>query len=133
MIEKTFAIIKPDAVKRDISGFIIAIIELNGFKILNLLKKKLNKEEAEKFYAIHKDKSFFNDLINYITSDYSILLELEKEDAVNSWRELMGATDPQKAKVGTIRKMVGKSIDENSVHGSDSLENAKLEISMFFK
>lgn len=132
MIEKTFAIIKPDAVKRDISGFIIAIIELNGFKILNLLKKKLNKEEAEKFYAIHKDKPFFNDLINYITSDYSILLELEKEDAVNSWRELMGATDPQKAKVGTIRKMVGKSIDENSVHGSDSLENAKLEISMFF-
>lgn len=132
-IENTFAIIKPDAVQANNSGVIINLIELNKFKIVNLVKTHWKKEEAETFYAIHKDKPFFNDLVKYMISGPIILLELEKENAVNDWRALMGATDPEKASIGTIRKMFGKNIEFNAVHGSDSLETAKKEIAMFFK
>lgn len=132
-VERTFAIIKPDAVKSKYSGSIINLIELNDFKIVNMQKKEFTKKEAEMFYNVHKGKPFFNDLIKYMISGSVILLELEKQSAVNDWRQLMGDTDPKKAKVGTIRKMYGQSIQANAVHGSDSVENAVKEINLFFK
>jgi nucleoside-diphosphate kinase len=131
-MEKTLAIIKPDAFMKGNVGNIIAMIEKNGFKINALKLVKLCKNEAEGFYYVHKDKPFFKDLINFMTSGPIIVLVLKKDDAVSEWRKLMGSTDPKKAEKGTIRNLYGTDIEKNAVHGSDSLENAAYEISYFF-
>ena len=132
-MEKTFSIIKPDATKRNITGKINALIEDSGLRIVAQKRIKLEKSQAEDFYKIHKDKPFFNDLVDYMTSEPVVIQVLESENAVNKYREIMGATNPKEAKEGTIRKKYGVSIDKNSVHGSDSPENAKIEIEFFFK
>ena len=132
-IERTLSIIKPDATKRNITGSINMIIEKSGLKIIAQKRIKLNKEQAEKFYSIHKDKSFFNDLIDYMTSEPVIVQVLSGDNAVENYRKVMGATNPENAEEGTIRKLHALNVQENSVHGSDSLENAKKEISFFFK
>lgn len=126
--ETTFAMIKPEAVREHKSGDIIRLIELNGFTIKDMIKKDLEKQDAEQFYKEHKDKPFFTDLVTYMTSGPAILLALEKENAVSDWRKLMGSTDATKADVGTIRKMFGKSMQENAVHGSANMEDAKNEL-----
>lgn len=126
--ETTFAMIKPEAVKAGKSGDIIKYVELNNFTILDMIKKELKKQDAEEFYKEHKEKPFFKDLVSYMTSGPVILLTLEKENAVGDWRKLMGPTDPNKADVGTIRKMFGKSMQENAVHGSANLDDAKNEL-----
>ena len=132
-IEQTLSIIKPDAVERNLENEIKTIFKKNGFKIVNEKKLKLEKMEAEQFYKVHETKPFYNDLCTYLSSGAIVVMILEKENAIKSNRDLMGATDPAKAEVGTLRKLFGKSIDKNSVHGSDSLENAKIEIDFFFK
>ncbi len=132
-IEQTLSIIKPDAVERNLENEIKTIFQNNNFKILKEKKLKLNKDEAEQFYKVHETKPFYNDLCEYLSSGPIIVMILEKENAIKSNRDLMGATDPNKAENGTIRKLFGKSIDKNSVHGSDSPENAKIEINFFFK
>ena len=132
MLERTLSIIKPDATKRNITGKINKIIEGNNLKIIAQKKIKLNEDTAKKFYSVHRDKSFFQDLISYMISAPVVVQVLESEDAVSKYREVMGATNPSKAAEGTIRKEVALSIQENSVHGSDSLENAKIEIDFFF-
>lgn len=132
MIEQTLALIKPDAVAAGKSGDIIKMIEENGFVIDRMEKGILKKEHAEKFYDIHKEKPFFNELVEFITSGPLIVLALRKENAVEEWRNLMGTTDPAKAAEGTIRKKYGTNIGKNVVHGSDSLENAKRELMLFF-
>jgi nucleoside-diphosphate kinase len=131
-VQQTLAIIKPDAVAAKVTGKIIEKIEQAGFKIVDLRKIQLEKEGAEKFYAEHKTKTFFADLVSFMTSGPVIVMILEKEEAVNGWRELMGTTDPAKANEGTIRKLFGTSIEKNAVHGSDSLESAPREIKFFF-
>tara|TARA_Y100001935_G_scaffold64522_1_gene54170 strand:+ start:130 stop:546 length:417 start_codon:yes stop_codon:yes gene_type:complete len=131
-MSRTFSIIKPDATKRNITGSINKIIEENNLRIVAQKRVKLTKEKAEGFYAVHSDKPFFNDLIEYMTSYPVILQVLEGDDAVQKYREVMGATNPESAEAGTIRKQHGLNIQENSVHGSDSEENAKIEISYFF-
>lgn len=128
----TFAIIKPDAVKAGNSGLIIDTIERNKFKILRLEKIHLTKLQAQKFYAIHKERPFFKDLVEYMTSGPVITLALEKENAIKDWRKLMGATNPSEAEVGTIRKMFGKDKTHNAAHGSDSEKSAQEEIKFFF-
>jgi nucleoside-diphosphate kinase len=133
MIEKTFAMIKPDGVSRKLSGRIIDIIELNGFSILKIEKKHLTRDEASSFYSIHSNRAWFNELIDYITSSEVVLLCLERENGISEWRNLIGATNPESANVGTIRKMFAESISSNVVHGSDSEENAEREINFFFK
>ena len=130
--EQTFAIIKPEAVAAGKAPDIIKIIKDNGFTILRQKELTLTKEQAEKFYAIHKEKPFFADLIKYITSGPVIVLALERRNAVKVWRDVMGATNPEKAEPGTIRKLFGKDIERNAVHGSDSIRNAKNEIAQFF-
>ena len=132
-IEKTLSIIKPDAVERNLEDEIKKIFIDNGFKILKLKKIKIEKSEAEKFYKVHETKPFYNDLCSYLSSGPIVVMIIEKDNAVLDNRELMGATNPKDAKGGTIRKKFGISIDKNSVHGSDSLENAKIEIDFFFK
>ncbi len=132
-IEQTLSIIKPDAVERNLENEIKTIFQKNGFKIKNEKKLKLEKSEAEQFYKVHETKPFYSDLCEYLSSGPVIVMILEKENAVKSNRDLMGATDPSKAEEGTLRKLFGKSIDKNSVHGSDSLENAQKEIDFFFK
>ena len=132
-IEKTLSIIKPDAVERNLENEIKEIFLKNGFKILKEKKIQIDKSEAEKFYKVHETKPFYNDLCSYLSSGPIVVMVLEKEDAVLGNRELMGATNPKDALDGTIRKKFGISIDKNSVHGSDSLENAKIEIDFFFK
>ena len=132
MLERTLSIIKPDATKRNITGKINKIIEDNNLKIIAQKKIKLNEDTAKKFYSVHRDKSFFQDLISYMISAPVVVQVLESEDAVSKYREVMGATNPSDAAEGTIRKEVALSIQENSVHGSDSLENAKIEIDFFF-
>ena len=132
-IEQTLSIIKPDAVERNLDNKIKRIFKNEGFKIVKEKKLKLEKSEAEKFYKVHQTKPFYNDLCEYLSSGTIVVMILEKENAVKSNRDLMGATDPNKAEEGTIRKLYGKSIDKNSVHGSDSPENAKIEIDFFFK
>ena len=132
MLERTLSIIKPDATKRNITGKINKIIEDNNLKIIAQKKIKLNEDAAKKFYSVHRDKSFFQDLISYMISAPVVVQVLESEDAVSKYREVMGATNPSMAAEGTIRKEVALSIQENSVHGSDSLENAKIEIDFFF-
>lgn len=132
MIEKTFAIIKPDAVKSQFSGTIIQFIELNKFAILRMNKTQLTRKQAELFYEVHKERPFFGELVEYMISGPVILMALEKENAIQEWRDLMGATDPKKANPGTIRKMFGTSIGNNATHGSDSKETAQKELKFFF-
>ena len=132
-IEQTLSIIKPDAVKKNIIGEIYTRFEKADLKIIKAMMVHLTKEEAEGFYAIHKDKSFFNDLINFMTSGPVMIQALEGENAVFKNRELMGATNPKEAEKGTIRADFAESIDANAVHGSDSLMNAKIEIDYFFE
>lgn len=132
-MNKTFAILKPDAIENKISGDILKLIELNGFEIIRMQKTNLSIEQAETFYEIHKGKVFFEELIQYITSGPVIILALGKSNAINDWRTLIGSTNPANASVGTIRKMYAESIGRNVVHGSDSDENAKKELKFFFK
>ena len=131
--EQTLSIIKPDAVERNLIEEIKQEFKKNGFKISKEKKIKLEKNEAEKFYQVHQSKPFYNDLCSYLSSGPIIVMILERENAILENRKLMGATDPTKAEEGTIRKKYGISIDKNSVHGSDSKENAKIEIDFFFK
>ena len=131
-MNKTLSIIKPDATKRNITGSINKIIEENNLKIIAQKRIKLSKEKAEGFYFIHKDKPFFNDLIQYMTSDAIIVQVLFGENAVDHYRKIMGSTNPENAENGTIRKLHALNIQENSVHGSDSQENAEIEIKYFF-
>ena len=131
-MERTFSIIKPDATKRNISGRINQIIEENGLRIIAQKRIKLSSDQAIKFYSIHNKKPFFNDLINYMTSGPVVVQVLEANNAVDKYREIMGATNPDKAKNGTIRKILALNVQENSVHGSDSIKNAKDEINFFF-
>ena len=133
MIEQTLSIIKPDAVERNIDNEIKTFFKKNNLKILKCKKVKISKEEASEFYKVHQTKPFYNDLCNYLSSAPIIVMILEGENAVSKNRQLMGATDPSKAEEGTLRKMYGISIDKNSVHGSDSIENGKIEIDFFFK
>ena len=133
MIEKTLSIIKPDAVERNLEIEIKNFFEKNNLKIIKYKKVKISKEEASEFYKVHQTKPFYNDLCNYLSSGPIGVMILEGENAVLKNREIMGATDPKKAEEGTLRKMYGISIDKNSVHGSDSLENGKIEIDFFFK
>ena len=132
-IEKTLSIIKPDAVERNLENEIKEIFKNEGFKILKDKKIQIEKTEAEKFYQVHQTKPFYNDLCEYLSSGPIVVMVLEKENAVIANRELMGATNPKDAKEGTIRKKFGISIDKNSVHGSDSVDNAKIEINFFFR
>ncbi len=132
-IEQTLSIIKPDAVERNLEDEIKKEFINKGFKIAKEKKIQLAKSEAEEFYKVHETKPFYNDLCSYLSSGPIVVMILEKEDAVIANRELMGATDPKKAEEGTLRKKFGVSIDKNSVHGSDSVENAKTEINFFFK
>ena len=131
-MNRTFSIIKPDATKRNITGAINKIIEDNGLVIIAQKRIKLSREQAEGFYSIHKAKSFFNDLIDYMTSGPVIVQVLEGENAVENYRKIMGATNPDNAENGTIRKNFALNIQENSVHGSDSEDNANIEINYFF-
>ena len=132
-IEQTLSIIKPDAVERNLEDKIKKMFIDNGFKVSRVKKIQIEKSEAEKFYKVHETKPFYNDLCSYLSSGPIVVMVLEKNNAVLENRELMGATNPKDAKDGTIRKKFGISIDKNSVHGSDSLENAKIEIDFFFK
>ena len=131
-IQQTLSIIKPDATKRNITGKIISKLEEAGLRIIAQKKILLSKAQAEDFYIIHKDRPFYNDLVKFMISGPVLVQVLEGEDAVSKNREVMGATNPALAEVGTIRKEYAESIEANSVHGSDSLENAKIEISFFF-
>jgi len=131
-MERTLSIIKPDAVAKNVIGKIIDRFESNGLRIAAMKKTKLTKEEAAKFYEVHKERPFFNDLCEYMSSGPVVVMVLEGENAVAKNRELMGATDPKEAAPGTIRADFAESIEANAVHGSDSLENAKKEIAFFF-
>ena len=132
-IEETLSIIKPDAVERNLEDKIKSIFIKNNFQILKQKKVKLEKKEAKIFYKVHETKPFYNELCNYLSSGPIVVMVLTKQNAILDNRKLMGATDPLKAEIGTIRKEFGISIDRNSVHGSDSPENAKTEIDFFFK
>lgn len=132
-MEETLAIIKPIAVKLGHIGDIISMVENNGFYILAIKKVFLSKEKAQAFYQVHREKDFFDSLVDFMISGPVIVIVLEKENAVEEWRELIGFTDPIKAKVGTIRKLYALSKEMNAVHGSDCLENAGTEINFFFK
>ena len=132
-MEKTLSIIKPDAVKKGVIGKILDRFESNGLRIAAMKKIQLSKDQAENFYAIHKERPFFKDLVEFMISGPVVVSVLEGKGAVLKNRDLMGATNPKEAKVGTIRADFAESIDANAVHGSDSLENAKIEIEFFFK
>ena len=132
-MNKTFSIIKPDATKRNITGAINKIIEENNLVIIAQRRIKLSKDKAEGFYSVHRDKPFFNDLIDYMTSGPVIIQVLEGDNAIENYRKIMGATNPENADKGTIREKYALNIQENSVHGSDSIENANIEISYFFE
>jgi len=132
-LEQTLSIIKPDAVERNLDNEIKEMFKNKGFKILKEKKIQIEKSEAEKFYKVHETKPFYNDLCSYLSSGPIVVMVLEKENAVLANRDLMGATNPKDAVDGTIRKKYGISIDKNSVHGSDSIDNAKIEIDFFFK
>ena len=131
--EKTLSIIKPDAVERNLENEIKEMFRNNGFYIIQEKKIQIEKHEAEKFYKVHETKPFYGDLCEYLSSGPIIVMVLQKENAILGNRELMGATNPKDAKEGTIRSKYGISIDKNSVHGSNSIENAKIEIDFFFK
>lgn len=132
MAERTLSIIKPDGTQRNLIGKIVSRFEEEGFKIAAMQLKWLSVKEAEGFYAVHKARPFFRELVDFMVSGPVVLMVLEGKDAVRRNREIMGATDPAKADAGTIRKLFAKSIGENTVHGSDSLENAAIEIAYFF-
>ena len=132
-LEQTLSIIKPDAVERNLENEIKEMFKSNGFAILKEKKIQIEKSEAEKFYKVHETKPFYNDLCSYLSSGPIVVMVLEKNNAVLENRKLMGSTNPKEAEEGTIRKKYGLSIDKNSVHGSDSQENAKIEIDFFFK
>ena len=132
-MQETFSIIKPDATKRNLTGSINMLIENSGLRIIAQKRIKLNKDQAEKFYFVHKEKPFFNDLVDYMTSEPVVVQVLTGENAIDKYREVMGATNPENAEAGTIRKLHALNVQENSVHGSDSIENAKKEISFFFE
>jgi nucleoside-diphosphate kinase len=132
-VEQTLSIIKPDAVERNLDNEIKEMFKNKGFKIIKEKKIQIDKSEAEKFYKVHETKPFYNDLCSYLSSGPIVVMVLEKENAVLANRELMGSTNPKDAVEGTIRKKYGISIDKNSVHGSDSVDNAKIEIDFFFK
>ena len=131
-MDRTFSIIKPDATKRNLTGSINSLIEKNGLRIIAQKRIKMSIEQAEKFYAVHNDKHFFSDLVNYMTSEPVVVQVLYGENAVKKYREVMGATNPDNAEEGTIRKLFALNVQENSVHGSDSAENANIEIKFFF-
>ena len=132
-VEQTLSIIKPDAVERNLDNEIKQMFIKNGFNIFKEKKIQMEKSEAEKFYKVHETKPFYNDLCSYLSSGPIVAMILKKKNAVTDNRKLMGATNPKDAEDGTIRKKYGISIDKNSVHGSDSVENAKIEIDFFFK
>ena len=132
-MDQTFSIIKPDATKRNITGSINKVIEDNGLRIIAQKRIKLTTDQAENFYSVHKEKSFFRDLIEYMTSEPVIVQVLSGENCVEKYRSIMGATNPENAENGTIRKLFALNVQENSVHGSDSIDNAKIEIDFFFK
>jgi nucleoside-diphosphate kinase len=132
MSNRTFTIVKPDSVRKGNFGKIISRLESEGFRILGLKKTSLSRAQAEGFYAVHRERPFFSGLVDYMTSGPVYVAALEREDAVPTLRKVMGATDPAKADAGTIRKDFGESIEQNAIHGSDSDENAKIEISFFF-
>ena len=132
-IEQTLSIIKPDAVERNLQDQIKNDFKNNGFEIVKEKKIHISKQEAEKFYKVHETRPFYNDLCDYLSSGPIVVMTLQKENAVLENRKLMGATNPKEAEEGTLRKKYGISIDKNSVHGSDSVENAKIEIDFFFK
>lgn len=133
MSNRTFSIIKPDATKRNITGKINAMIEDAGLRIVGQKRVKLSEQQAQEFYAVHKERPFYGDLVSFMTSGPVVVQVLEGENAVPKYRDVMGATNPADAAPGTIRKECAESIEANSVHGSDSEENAKTEISFFFK
>ena len=132
-MEQTLSIIKPDAVERNLENEIKAFFEKRKLKILKIKKVKISKEEASEFYKVHQTKPFYNNLCNYLSSGPIVVMILEGDNVVTKNRQIMGATDPLTAEEGTLRKMYGISIDKNSVHGSDSVKNAKIEIDFFFK
>ena len=132
-MDKTFSIIKPDATKRNITGSINKVIEENGLRIIAQKRIKLTIQQAKQFYEVHNDKPFFNDLIDFMTSEPVIVQVLSGDNCIESYRKIMGATNPENAEEGTIRKLFALNVQENSVHGSDSLENASIEINFFFK
>ena len=132
-MDKTFSIIKPDATKRNITGSINKVIEESGLRIIAQKRIRLTNDQAENFYSIHKEKPFFNDLIEYMTSEPVVVQILSGENCVARYRAIMGATNPENAEDGTIRKLFALNVQENSVHGSDSEDNAKNEINFFFK
>ena len=132
-MDQTFSIIKPDATKRNITGSINKVIEESGLRIIAQKRIKLTIEQAESFYSVHKEKPFFEDLIEYMTSEPVIVQVLGGENCVEKYRSIMGATNPENANSGTIRKLFALNVQENSVHGSDSSDNAKIEIEFFFK
>ncbi|MRR34910.1 nucleoside-diphosphate kinase [bacterium] len=131
-MERTFAIIKPDAVERNIVGKILEKVEAEGFRIVGMKKIQLSKKEAEGFYYVHSERPFFGDLCSFMSRSPVVVLALERENAIAKWREVMGATNPANADAGTIRKEFGLGIEENTVHGSDSPESAAFEIPYFF-
>jgi nucleoside-diphosphate kinase len=131
-MERTFAIIKPDAVAAGHTGEILAIIEQNGFKIRGMKMKRMSQAEAEAFYAVHKERPFFSSLVTFMTEGPAVVLVLEREEAIRKWRDVMGATNPANAAEGTIRKRFAQSIERNCVHGSDAPETAAVEVPFFF-
>ncbi len=131
-MEKTFAIIKPDAVERNLIGAILKRIEEEGFKIIALRMTHLSRRQAEGFYYVHKERPFFGELTAYMSSGPAVLISLQRENAVAHWRKIMGATNPEEAEAGTIRKDFGVNIEKNATHGSDSQENADFETGYFF-
>ena len=132
-MDKTFSIIKPDATKRNITGSINKVIEESGLRIIAQKRIRLTNDQAKNFYSIHKEKPFFNDLIEYMTSEPVVVQILNGENCIEKYRTIMGATNPENAEEGTIRKLFALNVQENSVHGSDSKDNAKNEIDFFFK
>ena len=132
-VERTFSILKPDATARNLTGAINAMIEKAGLRIVGQRRIRMSRADAEKFYEVHKERPFYGELVEFMTSGPVVVQVLEGENAIAKYREVMGATDPAKAAEGTIRKVHAKSVGENSVHGSDSAENAKKEIAQFFK
>lgn len=131
-LERTFGIIKPDAVKNGHVGKILALIEEKGFRIVGMKTRRISKTEAEAFYAVHKERPFFGGLVTFMTEGPTVVMALESENAISKWRELMGATNPANAAEGTIRKKFAENIERNSVHGSDASETAAVEIPFFF-
>jgi nucleoside-diphosphate kinase len=132
MTERTFSIIKPDATRRNLTGKVNAVIEDAGLRIVAQKRIRMSRAQAEKFYEVHKERPFFGELVEFMTSAPVVVQVLEGDNAVARYREVMGATNPAQAADGTIRKLYAESVGENSVHGSDSLENAKIEIAQFF-